>query len=63
MQMDWSTDSNFIQTVTADYDLTFWDVKTLTSEKSPITMKDVKWYTHNSTVGFLVSGNNIFITM
>ncbi|XP_014242237.2 echinoderm microtubule-associated protein-like CG42247 isoform X2 [Cimex lectularius] len=65
MQMDWSTDSNFIQTVTADYDLTFWDVKTLTSEKSPITMKDVKWYTHNSTVGFLVSGiwNNRYYPM
>ena len=23
IQLDWSTDSNFIQTVTADYDLTF----------------------------------------
>lgn len=36
------------------------DVKTLTAEKSPIAMKDVKWYTHNSTVGFLVSGNTDF---
>ncbi|XP_073970787.1 doublecortin-domain-containing echinoderm-microtubule-associated protein isoform X4 [Rhodnius prolixus] len=65
MQLDWSTDSNFLQTVTAEYDLIFWDVKTLTAEKSPIAMKDVKWYTHNSTVGFLVSGiwNNRYYPM
>nr|CAH7721546.1 unnamed protein product [Callosobruchus chinensis] len=65
MQMDWSTDSNFLQTVTADYDLSFWDVKSLSPEKSPIAMKDVKWYTHNSTVGFMVAGiwNNRFYPM
>ncbi|KAK9890613.1 hypothetical protein WA026_011976 [Henosepilachna vigintioctopunctata] len=64
-QLDWSTDSNYIQTVTADYDLCFWDVKSLSPEKSPIVMKDVKWYTHNSTVGFMVSGmwNNRFYPM
>ncbi|XP_044268037.1 echinoderm microtubule-associated protein-like CG42247 isoform X2 [Tribolium madens] len=65
IQMDWSTDSNFLQTVTADYDLCFWDVKSLSPEKSPIAMKDVKWYTQNSTVGFLVAGiwNNRFYPM
>ncbi|CAH1155979.1 unnamed protein product [Phaedon cochleariae] len=65
MQMDWSSDSNFLQTVTADYDLSFWDVKSLSPEKSPIAMKDVKWYTHNSTVGFMVAGmwNNRFYPM
>ncbi|KAF5291175.1 hypothetical protein FQA39_LY14417 [Lamprigera yunnana] len=64
-QLDWSSDSNFLQTVTADYDLTFWDIKSLSPEKSPIAMKDVKWYTHNSTVGFLVSGiwNNRYYPM
>nr|XP_014289847.1 echinoderm microtubule-associated protein-like CG42247 isoform X2 [Halyomorpha halys] len=55
-QLDWSTDGNYIQTVTAEYDLVFWDVKALTNEKSPITMKDVKWYTQNCSVGFLVAG-------
>ncbi|XP_047113095.1 echinoderm microtubule-associated protein-like CG42247 [Schistocerca piceifrons] len=65
IQMDWSTDGNFLQTVTADYDLTFWDVKSLTPEKSAVAMKDVKWYTHNSTVGFLVAGiwNNRYYPM
>lgn len=79
MQLDWSSDSNFLQTVTADYDLSFCklpnnhlgdmlfivffigDVKSLSPEKSPIAMKDVKWYTHNSTVGFLVAGNVFYI--
>ncbi|XP_023245249.1 echinoderm microtubule-associated protein-like CG42247, partial [Copidosoma floridanum] len=55
-QIDWSSDSRFLQTVTQDYDLVFWDVKALSSEKSPLIMKDVKWYTHNCTVGYLVSG-------
>ncbi|XP_044754220.1 echinoderm microtubule-associated protein-like CG42247 [Coccinella septempunctata] len=65
IQLDWSTDSNYIQTVTADYDLCFWDVKSLSPEKSPIVMKDVKWYTHNCTVGFMVAGmwNNRFYPM
>lgn len=32
------------------------DVKALSSEKSPLVMKDVKWYTHNCMVGYMVSG-------
>ena len=32
------------------------DVKVLSSEKSPLVMKDVKWYTHNCTVGYMTSG-------
>ncbi|CAG9783542.1 unnamed protein product [Diatraea saccharalis] len=41
------------------------DIKALSPEKSPIAMKDVKWSTFNSTVGFLVSGmwNNRFYPM
>jgi hypothetical protein len=34
------------------------DVKNVMTEKSPIGMKDVKWYTHNSTIGFLVAGRS-----
>lgn len=32
------------------------DVRSLSPERSPIAMKDVKWLTHNCTVGFLVGG-------
>ncbi|KAK2588878.1 hypothetical protein KPH14_001743 [Odynerus spinipes] len=56
VQLDWSSDNRFLQTVTQDYDLVFWDVKALSSEKSPLVMKDVKWHTHNCTVGYMVSG-------
>lgn len=28
----------------------------MSPEKSPVAMKDVKWLTHNCTVGFLVAG-------
>jgi hypothetical protein len=34
------------------------DVKNVVTEKSPIGMKDVKWYTHNATIGFLVAGRS-----
>ncbi|XP_052863311.1 echinoderm microtubule-associated protein-like CG42247 [Anopheles cruzii] len=54
--LDWSSEGNFLQSVTVDFDLLFWDVKSLSPEKSPIAMKDVKWMTSNSTVGFLVAG-------
>uniref|UniRef100_A0A8W7MU68 Doublecortin domain-containing protein n=1 Tax=Anopheles arabiensis TaxID=7173 RepID=A0A8W7MU68_ANOAR len=54
--LDWSSEGNFLQSVTVDFDLLFWDVKSLSPEKSPIAMKDVKWMTSNCTVGFLVAG-------
>ncbi|XP_053678540.1 echinoderm microtubule-associated protein-like CG42247 [Anopheles nili] len=54
--LDWSSEGNFLQSVTVDFDLLFWDVKSLSPEKSPIAMKDVKWLSSNSTVGFLVAG-------
>lgn len=54
--LDWSMDGNFVQTVTIDFDLLFWDAKSLSPERSPIAMKDVKWLTSNCTVGFLVAG-------
>jgi microtubule-associated protein-like 1/2 len=54
--VDWSLDSCYLQTATIDFDLLFWDVKALSSEKSPIAMKDTKWLTHNCVVGFMVGG-------
>lgn len=32
------------------------DVKSLSPERSPVAMKDVKWLTQHCTVGFLVAG-------
>lgn len=54
--LDWSLDSQYLQTATIDFDLLFWDVKALCAERSPIAMKDVKWLTHNCTIGFTVGG-------
>lgn len=45
------------------YNLIFTgDTRSLSPERSPILMRDVKWLTHNCTVGFLVAGmwNNRF---
>ncbi|XP_065211551.1 echinoderm microtubule-associated protein-like CG42247 isoform X2 [Planococcus citri] len=65
MQLDWSCDNNFIQTVTADYDLAYWDVKGAIQEKSHIAMKDIKWSTLNCSVGYLIAGvwNNRYYPM
>lgn len=40
------------------------DVRSLSPERSPIAMKDIKWLTQNCTVGFLVAGqwNNRYYT-
>lgn len=54
--MDWSIDGCYLQTVTSEFDLLFWDVKSLAPEKSPIAMKDVKWASHNCTVGYFMAG-------
>ncbi|XP_059620525.1 echinoderm microtubule-associated protein-like CG42247 isoform X2 [Phlebotomus argentipes] len=54
--LDWSIDGVYLQTVTTDFDLLFWDVKSLSPEKSPMAMKDVKWATFNCTVGYVVAG-------
>lgn len=34
----------------------------MSPERSPIAMKDIKWMTQNSTIGYLVAGmwNNIY---
>lgn len=32
------------------------DVRSLSPERSPIAMKDIKWLSQNCTVGFLVAG-------
>lgn len=37
------------------------DVKGLIQEKSASAMKDVKWYTYNATIGYLISGKYIFL--
>ncbi|EEB10507.1 WD-repeat protein, putative [Pediculus humanus corporis] len=65
IQLDWSSDGNYLQTTTSDYDLLYWDTKALIAEKSPITMKDVKWYTQTCTTGYTVSGiwNNRYYPM
>lgn len=54
--LDWSLDGCYVQTATIDFDLLFWDVKALSAEKSPVAMKDIKWLTHNCTIGFMVGG-------
>lgn len=36
------------------------DVKGLIQEKSASAMKDVKWYTYNASIGYLISGKTIF---
>jgi len=87
VHLDWSTDGNYLQTVTSEYDFIYckcspWrlynlkfntltkiflyifvlgDVKGLIQEKSAPSMKDVKWYTYNASIGYLVSGKLLFI--
>jgi len=53
---DFSVDSKFIQSVSGDYELLFWDCVTGKQIKSATEMRDIKWNTTNCTLGWSVQG-------
>lgn len=53
---DFSVDSKYIQSVSGDYELLFWDSTTGKQMKSATEMRDIKWFTTNCTLGWAVQG-------
>jgi len=54
--IDWSSDSQFLQSNSGDYEVLFWNAATCKQVTSPSTLRDVEWATHNCTLGFNVCG-------
>ncbi|KAJ1557745.1 Echinoderm microtubule-associated protein-like 1 [Nowakowskiella sp. JEL0078] len=55
-QADWSLDSQFIQTNSADYELLFWSIPSCKQITSATAMRDVKWESYSCVLGWPVQG-------
>ncbi|XP_038078773.1 77 kDa echinoderm microtubule-associated protein-like isoform X2 [Patiria miniata] len=54
-QIDWSADGSYLQSVSGDYDLRFWDVTQMKKEKAE-AVRDIVWQTQTCALGYTVSG-------
>ncbi|XP_078001343.1 77 kDa echinoderm microtubule-associated protein-like isoform X2 [Glandiceps talaboti] len=54
--LDWSADSQYIQSNSGDYEILFWSASTCRQVTSASSMRDVEWATHHCTLGFPVCG-------
>ncbi|XP_022090492.1 echinoderm microtubule-associated protein-like 2 isoform X2 [Acanthaster planci] len=54
-QLDWSVDGSYLQSVSGNYDLRFWDVTQMRKEKAE-AVRDVVWQTQTCALGYPVYG-------
>ncbi|KAI0213314.1 Echinoderm microtubule-associated protein-like 1 [Lamellibrachia satsuma] len=54
--IDWSVDSQFLQSTSGDYELLFWNASTCHQLTSPSSMRDTQWVSQSCTLGFNVCG-------
>lgn len=54
--LDWSEDSRYLQTNSGDYELMFWEIPGCEQVKFPTALKDTKWDSWTSTLGWPVQG-------
>ncbi|XP_060072160.1 echinoderm microtubule-associated protein-like 2 [Ylistrum balloti] len=55
INVDWTSNSHCIQTMSSEYDLFHWDVTDMNAKKS-LSLRNAKWNTQNVTVGYSVCG-------
>lgn len=55
-EIDWSDDSRYMQTQSMNLELLFWKASNCRSLDDPEIINDLKWSTHNCTLGFNVIG-------
>lgn len=56
MQLDWSEDSRYLQSVSGDYDLVYWDTYDMRQERNARAMRDVTWDSQSCVLGYCVTG-------
>ncbi|CAH1792966.1 unnamed protein product [Owenia fusiformis] len=54
--IDWSSDSQYLQSNSGDYEILYWNAGTCRHITSPTTMANVEWATQYCTLGFSVCG-------
>ncbi len=56
IQLDWSTDSRYIRSVSSLYELFFWDVDAGVRVKFISLLRDVTWLTDTCALGWTTMG-------
>ncbi|KAM7535160.1 hypothetical protein Aperf_G00000089460 [Anoplocephala perfoliata] len=56
LHLDWSEDSQYLCSVSGDYELLFWSASNCRQVSSPSSMRDVRWATQSCHLGFNVAG-------
>eukprot|EP00741_Cyanophora_paradoxa_P013198 tig00000178_g12750.t1 len=56
VHVDWSEDSQYLQSCSLDYELLFWTAATGAQVKQTTVMRDVAWYSQTCTIGWPVQG-------
>ncbi|KAF2347218.1 Anaphase-promoting complex subunit 4 WD40 domain, partial [Trinorchestia longiramus] len=54
--IDWAESGKYLQTVTSDYDLTFWSMRTLSNVSYDAEVQDEQWATQTCPLGYYVHG-------
>ncbi|KAL3861137.1 hypothetical protein ACJMK2_007206 [Sinanodonta woodiana] len=54
--LDWSSDSLYLQSVDEDLNVCFWDVGNSQQIKQAYVLRDMDWNTHNSTIAYNILG-------
>nr|XP_006815111.1 PREDICTED: echinoderm microtubule-associated protein-like CG42247-like [Saccoglossus kowalevskii] len=54
--LDWSDDGYYLQSVSGNYDLLYWDVNSMKREKVAMVMRDAAWKTQSCILGYDVLG-------
>lgn len=55
-ELDWSEDSRYLQTQSMNFELMFWKAHNCRPLEDEKIIDDLKWFTHNCTIGFSVIG-------
>lgn len=55
-ELDWSKDGRYLQTQSMNFELMFWKAHNCRPLEDENIIDDLKWFTHNCTIGFSVIG-------
>ncbi|XP_074654603.1 77 kDa echinoderm microtubule-associated protein-like isoform X2 [Tubulanus polymorphus] len=55
-QIDWSSDGHYLQSMSGDYDLKYWNADMMQREKNSTKFCDTDWFTQTCTLGFCTLG-------
>ncbi|XP_064641894.1 echinoderm microtubule-associated protein-like 4 isoform X3 [Lineus longissimus] len=55
-QLDWSSDGKYLQSVSGDYDLRYWNIESMTRERSGSKLCDTDWHSQTCVLAHCTLG-------